>query len=102
MQQKSKQTKSRPGSNPAHVDTDVALPVPAPLNSVSAITTRTVSEDPRVIFLDHSLEEKFEGRKNVRTISCGVYELPPDHRVRFCVACLPHDAIDDVKQWGVS
>jgi hypothetical protein len=76
--------KELPGSSPAFINTQVAPPVLGLLkDSISAITTRTMSNDPSVILLDHTLQEKFEGRKNARVIDCRLYKHLPDHRVCF-------------------
>ena len=71
-------------------------------DSIPAVTIRAPSDDPSVIVIDHVLEKKFEGRRNVGVITCGPYEFPPDDCICFCVARLPHDVVDDAKQGGVS
>ena len=92
-----------PGSFLALVNTDMAPPVLGlSKDSVSAVTIWTKSNDPPIVFLDHTLEEKFEGRENVRAIDCRLHELLSHHRVCFCITLLPYDAVDHVKQWRVS
>ena len=61
------------------------------------ITTRTMTDDSLVILLNHIPDEKFERCENVRVVACGLYERLPDHRVRFCAARLPYDAINGLK-----
>ena len=61
-----------------------------------------MADDSSIVLLDHVSDEKFERRGNMRVVACRFYELLPDHRVRFCAACLPHDTVDGLKQWGVT
>ena len=83
--------------------TSVTPPVLGVLEgSIPAITVRAASDDPSVVVIDHVLEKKFEGRRNVRVVTCGLHEFHPDDCICFCVARLPHDVVDDAKQGGVS
>ena len=91
------------GSFPITIGAPLAPPILQLVNDgVPRTRSRTTADDPAVILLDHVLEEKFEGYRNVRFIAYGLDELLPNNRVCFCVACLLHDAIDGMKQWHVS
>ena len=51
-----------------------------------------------IVRLDHVVEEKFECCRNMRFIPFGLYEPLPDHRINFCIALLPYDAVNGLKQ----
>jgi len=71
------------------------------MDGIPLMTVRATSDNPSIILLDHVLEKKFEGRRNVRVVACGLYELLPDHCICFRGARRPHNAIDSVEQWWV-
>jgi len=85
------------------IGTILTLPILMPFEGgVPPPTVCAFADNSSVILLDHVLEEKFEGYRHVRVIACGLYELLPDHCIRFCGACLLHDAVDGVKQRRVT
>ena len=90
------------GVYPVRINTTLTLPLPVlglAKGGTPGITARTMTNvDPPIILLEHALEKKFEGCRNVRVIACGLDKLLPGHRVCFCVTRPPYDSVDYVKQ----
>jgi len=64
--------------------------------------TNGAMTDDSSVRLNQVLEEKFERCGNARFIPFGLYEPLPDYRVNFCITLLLHDAVDGLKQWGMT
>ena len=62
------------------------------------MTTSPTLPDAQSTILDHVIEEKFKGRRDVRIIACRLYKPLSDHRICFCGTRFLYHVVDDVKQ----